>query len=167
MVAQPGEVVPAAPLGGAARVRVAARVEWWRLGELLTSPSALAALGLSLRTSATATLICLLLGVPLALVLARADFPGREVVRSLVLLPLVLPPVVGGVALLYTFGRRGLLGHSLEVLGLPVAFSTTWLFVRIKPSRLTMIPLPADSVTCFPRANSLRQVCHSLLNPKA
>lgn len=106
-------------------VALGTRVEWGRFGELLASPSSLAALALSLRTSAAATLVCLVLGVPLALVLARADFPGRGVVRSLVLLPLVLPPVVGGLALLYTFGRRGLLGHSLELLGIPVAFSTT------------------------------------------
>ena len=61
----------------------------------------------------------------MALVLARTSFPGQRVVRSLMLLPLVLPPVVGGIALLYTFGRRGLLGHSLQVLGIQVAFSTT------------------------------------------
>jgi molybdate transport system permease protein len=58
-------------------------------------------------------------------VLARARFPGQGVVRSLALLPLVLPPVVAGIALLYTFGRRGLLGQTLEVAGLQVAFSTT------------------------------------------
>src|SRR5436853_4252749 len=61
----------------------------------------------------------------MALVLARTSFPGQRVVRSLMLLPLVLPPVVGGIALLYTFGRRGLLGDSLDVLGIQVAFSTT------------------------------------------
>ena len=70
-------------------------------------------------------LLCLLFGVPMALVLARTRFPGQRVVRSLILLPLVLPPVVGGIALLYTFGRRGLLGQSLEVLGIQIAFSTT------------------------------------------
>jgi molybdate transport system permease protein len=61
----------------------------------------------------------------MALVLARTSFRGQSLFRSLVLLPLVLPPVVGGIALLYTFGRRGLLGHSLQVLGLQIAFSTT------------------------------------------
>ena len=92
---------------------------------LITTPESLGALGLSLRTSAASTLLCLVLGVPMALVLARTTFPGQRVVRSLMLLPLVLPPVVGGIALLYTFGRRGLLGHTLEVLGLQIAFSTT------------------------------------------
>lgn len=105
-------------------VAMAARLDWTRFGELIASPSALAALGLSLRTSLMATLVCLVLGVPLALVLAREDFPGRDLLRSLVLLPLVLPPVVGGIALLYTFGRRGLLGSTLEMLGIPIAFST-------------------------------------------
>jgi len=65
-----------------------------------------------------------LLGVPMAMVLARTSFPGQRFIRSLVLLPLVLPPVVGGIALLYTFGRRGLLGRTFEVLGIQIAFST-------------------------------------------
>lgn len=103
---------------------IVARVEWPDFWELITSESSREALKLSLRTSAASTLACLVLGVPMALVLARNRFPGQSVARSIVLLPLVLPPVVGGLALLYTFGRRGLLGHSLEVLGIQVAFST-------------------------------------------
>lgn len=101
------------------------RVDWLRFGELITSESSIAAFWLSLKTSGASTLACLVLGVPMALVLARTRFPGQGVVRALVLLPLVLPPVVGGIALLYTFGRRGLLGQTLEVLGLQIAFSTT------------------------------------------
>jgi molybdate transport system permease protein len=101
------------------------RVAWTDFGALVTSESSRAALLLSLRTSSVSTLLCVLLGVPLALVLARADFPGKNLLRSLVLLPLVLPPVVGGIALLYTFGRRGLLGSTFEVLGIQIAFSTT------------------------------------------
>ncbi len=108
------------PLAG-----MASRVAWGDFLGLVTSDSALTALSLSLRTSLTSTLLCVLLGVPMALVLARTDFPGQDLVRSLVLLPLVLPPVVGGIALLYTFGRRGLLGEQLDLLGLQVAFSTT------------------------------------------
>lgn len=108
------------PLAG-----MASRVAWGDFLGLVTSDSALTALSLSLRTSLTSTLLCVLLGVPMALVLARTEFPGQGVVRSLVLLPLVLPPVVGGIALLYTFGRRGLLGDELEMLGIQVAFSTT------------------------------------------
>ena len=105
-------------------VAMGLRVDWSRFGELVTSESSLAALRLSLVTSAAATGTCLVLGVPLAMVLARTAFRGQSLVRSLLLLPLVLPPVVGGIALLYTFGRRGLLGEELEVLGLQVAFST-------------------------------------------
>ncbi len=106
-------------------VALLARVDWVALPALLTSPTALAALELSLRTAAASTALCVLLGVPLALVLARVPFRGRRLLRPLVLLPLVLPPVVGGIALLYTFGRRGLLGQGLEVLGWQIAFSTT------------------------------------------
>jgi molybdate transport system permease protein len=101
------------------------RTPWSRFLELITSEASQEALLLSLRTSGTSTVICVLLGVPMAVVLARTSFRGQGVLRSLVLLPLVLPPVVGGIALLYTFGRRGLLGESFEVLGLQVAFSTT------------------------------------------
>ena len=106
-------------------VAIVARVDWADFLDLITSQASKDALWLSLRTSAVATLLCLLFGTPMAVVLARTSFPGQGVLRSLVLLPLVLPPVVGGIALLYTFGRRGLLGHELEVLGLQVAFSTT------------------------------------------
>jgi molybdate transport system permease protein len=104
---------------------MAARVNWAEFIPLVTSGASLTALALSLRTAAASTLLCVALGVPTALVLARTRFPGQQLLRALVLLPLVLPPVVGGIALLYTFGRRGLLGHSLEVLGIQIAFSTT------------------------------------------
>jgi molybdate transport system permease protein len=106
-------------------VAMIVRVNWADFGALVTSESSLAALGLSLRTSLVSTALCVLFGVPMALLLARTEFPGQRVLRSLVLLPLVLPPVVGGIALLYTFGRRGLLGSTLDVLGIQIAFSTT------------------------------------------
>lgn len=95
------------------------RVDWAGLPTLLTSPASVEALLLSLRTSLTATAGCLLLGIPLAVVLARVPFRGRGLVRAVVLLPLVLPPVVGGLALLALYGRRGLFGGMLDV-----AFST-------------------------------------------
>jgi len=104
---------------------VVARVDWPNFLPLVTSDASLTALGLSLRTAAASTALCTLLGVPLALVLARGDFRGQRLLRSFVLLPLVLPPVVGGIALLYTFGRQGLLGRGLEVAGIQIAFSTT------------------------------------------
>ncbi|GAB3083671.1 ABC transporter permease [Isoptericola nanjingensis] len=106
-------------------VAMATRVDWSSYWSLITSESARAALLLSLQTSAASTVACLVLGVPMALVLARCRFPGIDLLRSLVMVPLVLPPVVGGIALLYTFGRRGLLGETLEVAGVQIAFSTT------------------------------------------
>ncbi|MET0820744.1 MAG: ABC transporter permease [Aeromicrobium sp.] len=104
---------------------LASRVQWGSFWSLVTSDSSREALLLSLRTSGTATVLCVVLGVPMALVLARTSFRGQALIRSLVLLPLVLPPVVGGIALLYTFGRQGLLGGTMDVLGLQIAFSTT------------------------------------------
>jgi molybdate transport system permease protein len=106
-------------------VALASRVEWSHFWSLISSESSRNALTLSLRTSGAATILCVVLGVPMALVLARTSFRGQALLRSLVLLPLVLPPVVGGIALLYTFGRQGLLGHTIDVLGLQIAFSTT------------------------------------------
>jgi molybdate transport system permease protein len=105
-------------------VAIVAKVDWPSFVDLITSEDSRAALALSLRTSVASTVACIVLGVPLALVLARWDFRYLGLLRSLVLLPLVLPPVVGGLALLYTFGRRGLLGESLEALGVQIAFST-------------------------------------------
>lgn len=100
------------------------RADLGRLGELLTADSALDALWLSLRTASIATVVSLLLGVPMGLVFARSRLPGRNVLRALVLVPLVLPPVVGGIALLYAFGRRGLLGQALDVVGIQLPFTT-------------------------------------------
>jgi molybdate transport system permease protein len=105
-------------------VAMLTRVQWRDFGALITSESSLAALELSLRTATASTVLCVLFGVPMAVVLARTSFRGQGVARSLVLLPLVMPPVVCGIALLYTFGRRGLLGHTMEVLGVQVAFTT-------------------------------------------
>ena len=104
---------------------LAARTDWSRFGELVAAPSSRAALGLSLRTALASTAACVVLGVPLALVLARTRFRGHGLVRALVLLPLVLPPVVSGLALLSTLGRRGPVGALLDQAGMPVAFTTT------------------------------------------
>nr|WP_051129730.1 ABC transporter permease [Yaniella halotolerans] len=99
-------------------------ITWSDLPDLLTSPSALDALALSLRTAIPATLICIVLGVPLALVLARTNFPGRTLTRSIVLVPLVIPPVVAGIILTEAFGRSGLLGEQLSAFGIDIAFTT-------------------------------------------
>ena len=99
------------------------RVEWASFPAAITSPEALFALGLSLRTGAVAVVCCLLLGVPLALVLSRAPARLAAVLRTLVTLPLVLPPLVGGMALLYLFGRNGWLGQGLDLVGISVPFT--------------------------------------------
>ncbi|WP_082813029.1 ABC transporter permease [Cellulomonas timonensis] len=102
------------------------RADWPGVPAAITSPEALSALGLSLRTALAATLLCLLLGVPLAVVLARTSSRVADVVRALVTLPLVLPPTVGGIALLYLLGRRGLVGEQLDLLfGLRIPFTTS------------------------------------------
>lgn len=106
-------------------VAVAAKVDWPNFFALITSESSVTALTLSLRTAAASTVLCLLLGVPMALVLARSDSRMVRAARPLILLPLVLPPVVGGIALLYAFGRLGLIGEYLEAAGIQIAFTTT------------------------------------------
>ncbi|HEX6311000.1 MAG TPA: ABC transporter permease [Acidimicrobiia bacterium] len=101
------------------------RAPWRALPEFLTEPEVRSALRLSLVCSLSATAISVVLGVPLAWLLARGRFPGRALLRALVLVPLVLPPVVGGVALLLAFGRRGLVGQWLdEWLGVRLPFTT-------------------------------------------
>jgi molybdate transport system permease protein len=92
-------------------VGLAARTPWADVPHLLGDPAVRDALRLSLVTSLSALALSTVLGVPLAWLLARVDFPGRRLVRALAVLPMVLPPVVGGVALLLAFGRRGLFGR--------------------------------------------------------
>ena len=100
------------------------RVNWATLGATLATPEAASALGLSLRTCAVALGVDLLLGVPAALVLSRS-WRGVRVARILVALPLSLPPVVAGIALLAAFGRRSTLGAFLSGAGLDIAFTTS------------------------------------------
>ena len=101
------------------------RAPWSDLASEATRPEIRRALRLSLQCSLGALAVSALLGVPLAWVLARVPFPGRALVRALVTLPMVLPPVVGGVALLYAFGRGGLLGQHLgSVPFFPFPFTT-------------------------------------------
>ncbi len=111
-----GMLLVALPLAG-----LLSKVPWPGLWELLTSQSSLAALQLSILTASVSTVFCIVLGTPMALILARH---GLRWLRPLVLLPLVLPPVVGGLALLFTFGRIGLIGQHLEAAGIRIAFST-------------------------------------------
>lgn len=104
-------------------VGLGTRVAWTQLPALLASEPARLALGLSLRTCLLATVISVVLGVPLAIVLAH-DWPGVRVARVLAVLPMTMPPVVAGTALLATLGKRGLLGPALERVGVQVSFTT-------------------------------------------
>ncbi len=100
------------------------------MGRLLSDGQVLTALRLSLECATSATAISLVLGVPLAWVLARSSFPGIQLIRALVTLPLVLPPVVGGLALLLSLGRNGILGRYLEHwFGVSLPFTTAGVIV--------------------------------------
>ncbi len=101
------------------------RAPWSGLPRILATPEVVDALRLSLVSATLATAVSLVLGVPLAWVLARSDLPGLRLLRALVTLPLVLPPVVGGVALLLVLGRNGLVGQHLDAwFGITVPFTT-------------------------------------------
>jgi molybdate transport system permease protein len=111
-------------------VAMSVRAPWSNLLHLLSQNGALTALRLSLECATAAMLASIVLGVPLAWVLARTSFPGRGLLRALVTLPLVLPPVVAGVALLLAFGRHGLLGGLLdEWFGFTLPFTTQGVIV--------------------------------------
>lgn len=109
-------------------VALLVRAPWAHLGELLARPVIVESLVLSVATAALSTLLSLILGAPLAVLLARSDIAPtavRRTLRALVTVPLVLPPVVGGVALLLLLGRRGLIGGPLEaVTGVTIPFTT-------------------------------------------
>ena len=101
------------------------RANWAELPALLASDRAVDALRLSLVTCLISTVLVLLLGVPTALVLARSRGRWATAARTLVTVPMVLPPVVAGLALLTTLGRRGLVGQHLSALGIEIGFTTT------------------------------------------
>jgi molybdate transport system permease protein len=100
-----------------------AHAPWSRAVRELTAPATLEALRLSLVVSFSSLLLSFVFGLPLAWILARKSFPGRRVLRGLVLIPMVLPPVVGGVGLLTAFARFGLLGSLLARLGIALPFT--------------------------------------------
>ncbi len=116
--------VAAAVLFGLPLAGLAWNAPWSSAWEVISSGPARDALRLSLVTSLSATAVALCLGLPLAWVQARVDYPGKRVVRALTTLPMVLPPVVGGAALLLAFGRRGLVGAPLDAAGVHLPFST-------------------------------------------
>jgi molybdate transport system permease protein len=111
-------------------VALLVRAPWGGMGRLLSESQVRTALRLSLECASAATLVSLLLGVPLAWVLARVTFPGISLLRALVTLPLVLPPVVGGLALLLAVGRNGILGRHLAAwFGVTLPFTTAGVIV--------------------------------------
>lgn len=120
------------PLAGIAVVFLAlpvaglvVRAPWRSMPDLLRRSEVVEALRLSLLCASLATAVCIVVGVPLAWVLARGDFPGRRLLRAMVTVPLVLPPVVGGVALFTALGRHGLVGRPLDALfGISLPFTT-------------------------------------------
>lgn len=119
------------------------RAPWSDAGDILASGDVRRALGLSLVVSVWSLALSVVFGFPIAWVLARTRFPGRSLLRSLVLLPMVVPPVIGGVALLVAFGRRGLVGQHLD----------EWFDVRLAYTRAaavmaaTFVSLPFFVVT--------------------
>ncbi|MDP8936783.1 MAG: ABC transporter permease [Actinomycetota bacterium] len=122
------------------------RAPWTDLGGDLWSPGIRTALRLSLVCSLWATALSVLFGVPLAWVLARVEFPGRRLLRALSTLPMVLPPVVGGVALLLAFGRQGLLGRWLfDWFGLRLPFTTAGAVLAETFVAMPFLVVPAEA----------------------
>jgi len=119
VIAAIGAALFALPLAG-----LLWRAPWSSAWDVLNDDAARDALRLSLITSLSATSIAIVLGVPLAWVQARVEYPGKRFVRALTILPMVLPPVVGGVALLLALGRRGLVGSQLDKIGVNLPFTT-------------------------------------------
>ncbi len=122
------------------------RAPWSGLGGELWSPGVRSAMGLSLVCSLWATALSLAFGLPLAWVLARAEFPGRRLVRALATLPMVFPPVVAGVALLLAFGRQGLVGRALyDWFGLRLAFTTPGAVLAETFVAMPFLVVPAEA----------------------
>src|SRR5881396_1244435 len=122
------------------------RAPWGRIGDTLGGVGASTALRLSLEVSLAATAISLLVGVPLAWVLARGAFPGRSVLRALVVLPIVLPPVVGGIGLLVALGREGIVGRWLyEMLGVQLTFTTAGAVIATTFVSMPLVVLATES----------------------
>jgi molybdate transport system permease protein len=102
------------------------RTPWSKFTDIVTRQEIREALWLSVQTSFITSIVCFIFGVPIAWLLARVDFRGRRLIRALMTLSMVLPPVIGGIALLFTFGRRGLIGQYLDQwFGMSLPFTTT------------------------------------------
>jgi molybdate transport system permease protein len=122
------------------------RAPWGQLIETLRGVGASTALRLSIEVSLAATAISLLVGVPLAWALARGTFPGRSVLRALVVLPIVLPPVVGGIGLLVALGRGGVVGRWLyEAFGVQLTFTTAGAVIATTFVSMPLVVLATES----------------------
>ena len=117
---------------------------WRQLG----SEGVGAAMWLSLEVSVIALGLCLVIGFPLAFLLARVEFPGRALVRGLVSLPMVLPPVVGGIALLSAFGRRGVLGEALAEVGVVLPFTTAGAVLAVTFVSMPFLVMTLEAALC-------------------
>ena len=127
-------------------IALAARAPWGRIPNIVTGPGATTALRLSLEVSLAATACSLLLGVPVAWVLARGTFRGRSVLRALVVSPIVLPPVVAGVGLLMALGRRGVVGVWLDRwFGMQLTFTTGGAIVAATFVSMPLVVLAAEA----------------------
>jgi molybdate transport system permease protein len=122
------------------------RAPWGELGTSLSGVGASTALRLSLAVSLAATAISIAVGVPLAWVLARGEFVGRNILRALVVLPIVLPPVVGGIGLLVALGRSGLVGRWLyDALGIQLTFTTAGAVIATTFVSMPLVVLATES----------------------
>jgi molybdate transport system permease protein len=149
-----------------------ARTPWGSFLTIATDDATRTAIRVSLTVSVLAATLCLALGLPLAWVLARVAIPARGVVRALVLLPMVLPPVVGGTALLFALGRRGLVGQWLDRwFGVTLPFTTAGavlaatfvalpFFVVAVESALHQVGPQAEEVAASLGAGPLRRFLH-------
>lgn len=141
------------------------RAPWSSLGGLLTSSSTTEALRVSLIVSFTATLIVFILGTPLAWVLARINFSGRRFIRSLVVLPMVLPPVVGGTALLFALGRGGFIGQWLKAwfdISLPFTISGAVVAAVFVSLPFYVIAMESALITSQDQLHELENVARTL-----
>jgi molybdate transport system permease protein len=122
------------------------RAPWVSLGSAVTAGGVATALRLSVIVSLCAAAISVVLGVPLAWLLARVEFPGRSALRAIVILPVVLPPVVGGVALLQALGRQGIVGRWLhDVLNIQLTFTTAGAVVAATFVSMPFVVLTAEA----------------------
>ena len=141
------------------------RVPWSELNNLLASDTTLDALRVSLTVSLISTIIVFSLGTPLAWVLAKMSFPGRRLVRSLVVLPMVLPPVVGGTALLFALGRSGFIGqwlYSWFNISLPFTISGAVVAAVIVSLPFYVIAMESALMTSEHQLNELENVARTL-----